>query len=285
MGTGRNLTGANRDFVRETFDAIAPRYDFLNRLISLGRDRSWRRRATALLLRAVAESRDASTTEEPRPRRRLGLRLTESLGRSDPSPTTALQRSIEPPLVVDLACGTGDLAAELTKAGAKVVGVDFSERMLAFAHCRCSLVQADVTRLPLRDSAFDGAISGFALRNVDDLGRFLRETRRVLRPGAPLVVLEVGTPRFVPLRIAQRLWLRKAVPVLASFVASREPYKWLGRSLTNLPSEGTLTAALRQAGFEDVGFFGLDGGVAQLLCARAAARTGSGRTRRSPGVG
>lgn len=285
MGTGITLTGADRDFVRNTFDTIAPRYDLLNRLISLGRDRIWRRRAVALLLARVAESRHEPTNEASQPRRRLGLRLTDILRRSDASSTPASHRSLQPPLVVDLACGTGDLAAELTNAGAKAVGVDFSERMLDFAHCRCSLVRADVTRLPFPDSVFDGAVSGFALRNVDDLGRFLNEARRVLRPGAPLVVLEVGTPSFVPLRIAQRLWLRKAVPALASLVARREPYKWLGRSLTNLPSEETLTVALREAGFYDVGFVGLDGGVAQLVSARAAGRAGAARSRRSSAVG
>lgn len=168
VGEARKQARAQAEFVRETFDLIADRYDLLNRLISLGRHTAWKRRAAAALRAALDEGAWHQGNREA-----------------------------DAPVVVDLACGTGDLAAFLVAEGLRVVGVDFSQAMLDYAHCRCPLLCAGVTALPFADGSFDGAVTGFALRNVESLPSFFAETRRVLKPGAPLVVLEVGTPRLL----------------------------------------------------------------------------------------
>ena len=153
-----------RAHVEAMFDEIAPRYDLLNRVLSFGIDVWWRKRAVALL--------------------RAGL---------DGPPRRLL----------DVATGTADLAIEALSLGGEVVGVDISEGMLAGGRAklrrrglerRVTLVQGDAADLPFDDDAFDGALVAFGVRNFEDLGAGLRGMRRVLRPGAPLVVLEFGHP-------------------------------------------------------------------------------------------
>lgn len=138
--------------VEEMFDRIAPRYELVNRLMTLGLDAGWRRRA-------VRELQLDSGSQ-----------------------------------VVDLGCGTGDLCRVLGRAGLRAVGVDMAAGMLAMAHTAAPLVRADALQLPLADASVDGAVSGFALRNVVDIAACFREAARVIRPGGRAVFLEVSEP-------------------------------------------------------------------------------------------
>src|SRR4051812_24473457 len=140
------------------FDAIAPRYDLVNRVMTFCLDTRWRRRAvTALGLPAGA-------------------------------------------LVLDLAAGTGDLCRDLTSAGHRPVGVDLSFGMLAAARTDAPLVQADAPPVPVPDAPADGVPCGFALRNFVELGPFLDELARVVRPGGRIALLEVAEPERAVLR-------------------------------------------------------------------------------------
>jgi demethylmenaquinone methyltransferase/2-methoxy-6-polyprenyl-1,4-benzoquinol methylase len=209
--------------VRTMFDAIAGRYDLVNRVMTFGLDVGWRRRA-------VAE-----------------LRLP---GAS---------------LVADLACGTGDLCTELRTTGYRAVGFDFSSGMLAAATTEAPLVQADVLRLPLREASVDGATSGFALRNVSDLGALFDELGRVVRPGGRIALLDASEPEHPVLRAGHALYFRGIVPRIGGLLSDGAAYRYLPRSLAYLPPPAEMLAMLGEAGFRDLRRLPLTGGAAQLL--------------------
>jgi demethylmenaquinone methyltransferase/2-methoxy-6-polyprenyl-1,4-benzoquinol methylase len=209
-------------YVREMFAAIAPRYDRANRLLTAGVDEAWRRRAVAELA-------------APRGGR-----------------------------VVDLCCGTGDLVFHLLRSdpALEVVGVDFTPAMLDAARsrakqvdpqARAGFVEGDVTRLPFPDAGFDGATMGFSLRNVVDVVGTLQEARRVLRPGARFVNLDVTKPANPLVRRVFGAYFYGLVPLVGGLVGgSKTAYRYLPNSLTNFPDADGLADRFRTAGFREV---------------------------------
>ncbi len=218
--------------VEAMFDRISPRYDLMNRLMTFGIDRRWRRRAiSALALRP-------------------GSRL------------------------LDLACGTGDLAREARQLGARVVGIDFSAGMLREARDRglgFALVRANALALPLAARSCDAIVSGFALRNFTNLERVFAESARVLKPGGRIALLEVDSPQSVLLRLGHRIYFHNLLPILGRLIADRDAYSYLPSSTAYLPGEAELFAMLRAAGFEQLTKQRLLGGAAQLVSAHRAA--------------
>jgi len=215
-------------YVRGLFTAIAPRYDFLNHLLSLNVDRSWRRAAVA----------------------RLGWEAKPD------------------GVYLDLCAGTLDLAAELEgRAGFRgtVVGADFTVPMLTRGRHkapRTAPVAADALALPFPAARFDGALVGFGVRNLADLDAGLREAARVLKPGARFVVLEFATPRFAPLRAAYLLYFRRILPAIGRLVSKhRDAYTYLPESVLAFPEPEALAQRLRATGFSRVGFELLTGGI------------------------
>ncbi len=218
--------------VEAMFDRIAPRYDLMNRVMTLGMDRAWRRHTIEAL----------------------------GLGPGD--------------LVVDLACGTGDLSIEAEKAGARVLGVDFSARMLRLAAGKapgCAFVRADALSLPLPDGRCDGVISGFAVRNFVSLPGVFEECARVLRAGGGLALLEVDSPASPLLRAGHRIYLHKLVPLMGRLV-DREAYSYLPSSTVYLPEEQELVGMLERAGFEAINKKRFLAGAVQLVTARRGPR-------------
>ncbi len=211
--------------VRAMFDLVAPRYDLVNRVITLGLDRRWRRRTV-----------DA-----------LGL---------PPGAT-----------VLDLACGTGDLASLARRLGQRALGADFSAGMLAARHPGVAAVRADASRLPFSDAAVDGVVCGFALRNFTDLAASLAEAARVLRPGGRLALLEVGEPDHPLLRRGFEVWFERCVPAIGRLLSDAEAYRYLPRSTVYLPGPEELRKLLRHVGFATVGRQLLHGGLSQLVTA------------------
>jgi demethylmenaquinone methyltransferase/2-methoxy-6-polyprenyl-1,4-benzoquinol methylase len=209
--------------VRAMFDAVAPRYDLVNRIMTFGLDRRWRR----ITVNA------------------LGL----------------------PPgaVVADLACGTGDLCADLARRGLTPVGFDLSAGMLAAAHSTAPLVRADVLSLPLPGSSVDGATCGFALRNLVDLTGFLAELARIVRPGGRIALLEVAEPTHPALRLGHRFYFTRVVPRIGAALSDGTAYRYLPRSVVYLPPVDTLVDAVASAGFPDVERRTLSGGIVQLL--------------------
>jgi demethylmenaquinone methyltransferase/2-methoxy-6-polyprenyl-1,4-benzoquinol methylase len=222
-----------RALVEAMFDRIAPRYDLMNRLMTFGLDRGWRRRTIAA----------------------LGLRAGDC--------------------VLDLACGSGDLAAEALGAGACVVGIDVSAGMLRAAQARrlgYPLVRGDALALPWPDASIDAVVSGFALRNFVDLAGAFAESARVLRPRGRIALLEVDRPASALLRIGHALYFRRVVPLLGALLVDRDAYAYLPESAAYLPDESALLAMLRAAGFESVQKQSLFGGAAQLVTAERGTR-------------
>lgn len=173
-------------------------------------------------------------------------------------------------LVVDVACGTGDLAALAAAAGARVVGVDFAPGMLARARGRgAALVRGDAAALPFRPACADAVTCGFALRNVVAIDAVLAEAARVLRPGGRLVLLEIAAPRGAALRWLHRAYFHGLVPFVGGLLAERAAYAYLPASESYLPDEAMLRTLIESAGFVDVERLLLGAGAVQLVTARA----------------
>jgi demethylmenaquinone methyltransferase / 2-methoxy-6-polyprenyl-1,4-benzoquinol methylase len=193
-------------------------------------------------------------------------------------------------VVLDLACGTGDLCRELARSELVAVGVDRSAGMLAAARTRVAggasgrpvstggarppLVRGDGLALPFRAGALDGIVCGFALRNFAALAPALAECARVLRPGGRLALLEVDAPSQPLLRLGHRIWFGKVVPFVGGLVAARSgaprerataAYRYLPASVAYLPPTPQLLALISAAGFSTVERHPLSGGIAQLL--------------------
>jgi demethylmenaquinone methyltransferase/2-methoxy-6-polyprenyl-1,4-benzoquinol methylase len=169
--------------------------------------------------------------------------------------------------VLDGACGTGDLALADLKAGAgRVVGLDFSEQMLARARkksTRIEWVQGDLLALPFEDAAFDAATVGFGVRNVADLEQALAEFRRVLKPGGRLAVLEITQPRGA-LKPFFSLWFDRIVPLLGKVLPGGSAYTYLPASVKRFPDAELLIAVMREAGFGQTTFRLFGGSIVAL---------------------
>ena len=174
--------------------------------------------------------------------------------------------------VLDIGCGTGDLARNLRRKGQLAVGLDLSLGMLASARSGgAPLVGADAAALPLRTASADAAVSGFAVRNFADLAGVLRELGRVLRPGGRLALLEVDEPKSRLLRLGHHVWFTYAVPRIGALLSNGAAYRYLPRSVAYLPSLPELVRLLHDAGFTDVSYEPLSGGIAQCVTATRTA--------------
>lgn len=219
--------------VRRMFSSIAPRYDLLNHLLSLNVDRRWRRRAVD----------------------RLGWERT-------PGGT-----------FLDNCAGTLDLAIELARRAGfhgRVVGSDFTFAMLAGGTHKVERLPveplcADALALPFADRSFDGATVGFGVRNLADLDAGLRESARVLRPGARLVILEFTTPGWQPFRALYFFYFLRVLPLIGRLVSRHgSAYSYLPESVLRFPEPPELAARMERAGFREVRWERLSGGIAAL---------------------
>ena len=174
--------------------------------------------------------------------------------------------------VLDACCGTGDLALADLQAGARVTGLDFSERMLERARAKSSEVewlQGDALALPFADGSFDGATVGFGARNLDDLEAGLRELRRVLRPGGRLGILEITRPRGL-LRPFYKLWFDGLIPLAGKLVPGGSAYTYLPASVRRFPEAKDFAKLMQSAGFEQVSYRLFAGGIVALHTGTAA---------------
>lgn len=170
-------------------------------------------------------------------------------------------------VVVDLACGTGDLARDLTAGGLVPVGIDLSFGMLAAAPTPFPRVQADGLALPLADAAVHGATCGFALRNFTDLAGTLAELARVVRPEGRIALLEVAEPPNAVMRLGHRAYFHHVVPRIGGLLSEADAYAYLPRSVAYLPEADELVGMIAAAGFTHVRRRLLSGGISQLITA------------------
>ncbi|KGM12247.1 ubiquinone biosynthesis methyltransferase UbiE [Cellulomonas bogoriensis 69B4 = DSM 16987] len=212
--------------VAAMFDGIAHRYDLTNDVISLGQDRRWRR--------VTIDAVDAVPGER----------------------------------VLDLAAGTGTSSEPFDAAGVEVVPCDFSVGMLQVGKARrpdLPFTAGDAMRLPFADGVFDAVTISFGLRNVQDTSAALREMLRVTRPGGRLVVCEFSTPTWAPLRVVYSEYLMRALPPVARAV-SKEPdaYVYLAESIREWPDQQALGRLVLEAGWGEVAYRHLSGGIVAL---------------------
>ncbi len=212
--------------VAAMFDEVAARYDRTNDVLSLGQDRRWRR--------AVVEA--------------LDMRPGEKL--------------------LDLAAGTGTSTEPFTDAGVLAVPCDFSLGMLRVGRRRRAdlpFVAGDATRLPFADGAFDAVTISFGLRNVGDPAAGLAEMRRVTRHGGRLVVCEFSHPSWAPWRRVYTEYLMRALPTVARRVSSSpDSYVYLAESIRAWPDQRGLGEQLAAAGWGEVAYRNLSGGIVAL---------------------
>ena len=185
--------------------------------------------------------------------------------------TVAARAVVQPgDRVLDVCCGTGDLALAVREAGGRVTGVDFSERMLERAREKSDAiewVQADALSLPFSSRSFDAATVGFGVRNLDDLDEGLRELLRILGPGGRLAILEITRPRGL-LSPFYRVWFDVLVPLAGKVLPGGSAYTYLPASVRRFPGPQELAERLRELGFEDVRYRLFAGGIVAVHIGR-----------------
>ncbi len=206
--------------VQKLFATIARRYDLLNDIMSAGLHRRWKRRLVELAL----GNREAANGKQ----------------------------------VLDLCCGTGDIALAFAHAGADVTGADFTEEMLRVAEARTQAVRwvrADALRLPFPDNSFDVVSVGYGLRNLADIERGLREILRVLKPGGKFLSLDFGKPESTTFRALYFGYLRVVLPILGRiFCGDPDTYGYILASLQNYPAQRGIKELMETRGYRECGF-------------------------------
>ena len=220
----------NPEEVAAMFDGVAKRYDLVNDLLSLGQTKSWRRATTKVIA--------------PRP----GMKI------------------------LDLAAGTGSSSEPLAAAGADVIPADFSEGMLAAgrkARPHLPFTKADALNLPFEDGQFDLVTISFGLRNTQNTEKALAEMLRVTKPGGEIVICEFSSPTFGPFRTIYTNYLMRALPAIASKTSSNpDAYIYLAESIRAWPNQVALAEKIKAAGWRDVTWTNLTGGVVAVHKAR-----------------
>ncbi|NTU98050.1 MAG: bifunctional demethylmenaquinone methyltransferase/2-methoxy-6-polyprenyl-1,4-benzoquinol methylase UbiE [Chlorobiaceae bacterium] len=219
----RSLTRTkSRQAIQSMFDDVAPAYDFLNHLLSLGIDNYWRARAS---------------------------RTARNLAASNPDPR-----------ILDVATGTGDLAASMAKIpGAKVTALDLSPEMLVIARKKypgITFFEGYAEKLPFETASFDIVSAGFGVRNFEELDKGMREFHRVLKPGGHAIIIEPMIPRNGLMKNAYLFYFRNVLPRIAGlFSKSTFAYDYLPHSVEQFPQAEAFTSILKKNGFRTASYY------------------------------
>jgi demethylmenaquinone methyltransferase / 2-methoxy-6-polyprenyl-1,4-benzoquinol methylase len=228
LGTALSSPESKRRYVRQLFATIADRYDFITRFLSYGRDRHWKRKLVSL-----AGPERALDSGEPR-----GL---------------------------DLACGTGDIAALLATRSVRVVGLDITHRMLQLAqarHSNITFVTGDMLSLPFADAMFDIVTTGYGLRNVPDLPKAIAEIARVLKPQGMLLSLDFNKPSNALVRAVYLTYLTVVGSTLGFLLhGDADTYRYIPESIRRYPGAIAVSEMIRQAGFTSSEYIPVLGGL------------------------
>jgi demethylmenaquinone methyltransferase/2-methoxy-6-polyprenyl-1,4-benzoquinol methylase len=247
-GTAKGTVGARTDehqdqqaaatAVREMFSSIAPHYDLLNHVLSMNIDRLWWWR-TARRFRHVLSNPNAK--------------------------------------VLDLCCGTGDMAFALYRqtkgSGAEITGVDFSAAMLARAKAKTGdkpmrWIEADALNLPLADSEFSLVTAAFGFRNLANYDAGLREIARVLKTGGEVGILDFGEPKGFIGKL-YRFYFKRVLPAIGTVISGvKGPYAYLPKSVERFPEPDEMLQGMRAAGFSQVSYTPYTFGIAGLYWGR-----------------
>ncbi|MDO4672130.1 bifunctional demethylmenaquinone methyltransferase/2-methoxy-6-polyprenyl-1,4-benzoquinol methylase UbiE [Falsiporphyromonas endometrii] len=235
MANPYNNTENKGEQVERMFDHIAADYDRMNRIISMGLDKRWRSNAIHLL------------------------------------------KPYDPKMILDVAIGTGDfainMAQDLRESVDEIVGIDISEQMMQYAKSKMSdelkeiihLRKEDATQMTFEDNTFDAVTTAFGLRNFEDIRKGLKEMYRVLKPNAPLVVLELTEPRNFFIKCGYKLWAFYILPLLGRIISSdKKAYEYLPKSIHDVPQREKLLEIMNEVGFKNTFFQSQRLGVATI---------------------
>ncbi len=247
-----------KENIEALFDNIAPSYDKLNHILSLNIDKTWRRRAVREILGGRGSQRGhngATTGDVP-------------------------QNGTSPLRVLDVACGTGDMAIEIARQMRKsrteghVTGVDLSENMMSVGREKISktgfsdltvLQQGDCEELNYADGGFDRVTAAFGVRNFEHIDVGVGEMHRVLSAGGKVVILELSIPRNKLAASLYRVYFEHILPWIGKIVSGDKPaYKYLPASVLNFPAPEKFCEMLRSAGFTEVRHKSLSLGICQM---------------------
>ena len=220
------------NYVQEVFDDISPFYDKMNNIMTFGMVKGWQ---NFLMKKTCVQKGDS---------------------------------------VLDVGTGTGEMAfelADLVGNDGKVTALDLSPDMLKTAEakakklnlpCKVDFVQGNALNLPYAENTFDGATSGFALRNVNDIQKAVSEMQRVIKLGKKVVCIEIAEPKFILFKLGFRLYFGKIVPWIGHFfdkgvsIQGRQPaYTWLRDSFKGFPYGEDMAKIFRSAGLKDVKYY------------------------------
>ncbi len=213
-----------KEYVRNMFAGISRRYDFLNHLLSLEKDRNWRRFAVSKL---------------------------------------------PPGYIIDLCCGTGDVAIEASKKN-RVIASDFCCEMLQLCvhkinerHIeRINCIQNDAENLSFRDGTFDAAIVAFGIRNVEDIKKALSEMSRVVKNNGKVIILDFSIPENIVFKIIYYLYFKNILPMIGRIISKKHgPYSYLPASVMLFPKRKEFIELMKDAGINDVEYFDLSSGI------------------------
>ena len=223
--------------IERMFDEIAGQYDFLNHALSMGLDKYWRRKGILSL------------------------------------------KTFSPKNILDVATGTGDLALEAYRLlkPEKILGIDISEKMMAVGKEKAAkaglsgIIQFEwqnCTCLQLDSNTFDAAIVAFGIRNFEDLDKGLQEILRALHLGGRLMILELSSPEYFPMKQAYRIY-SQLIPKIGQWISrNKAAYKYLPKSISAFPQNAELTAILKKNGFSDIEYRKLSGGICTMYLAQ-----------------
>ncbi|MEP7234649.1 MAG: bifunctional demethylmenaquinone methyltransferase/2-methoxy-6-polyprenyl-1,4-benzoquinol methylase UbiE [Ignavibacteriota bacterium] len=229
-----------KNYVRNMFSNIAGRYDFLNHFLSFGLDYWWRSKAVGIVQNHVAK--------------------------------------IDEPRILDIACGTGDLAFELLKRipGAKIIGIDLAKPMLDIFQQKIDerkvsieICEGDVEALTFADNSFDAVTIGFATRNFTRLDIAFKEICRVLKPGGIFVNLELSKPRSTPMEQFYGFYSKRILPIFGNLISGNsEAYTYLPDSISRFPEREEIMKKLQIVGFSSAEWQDLTAGIVTMHVGR-----------------
>ncbi|MEI7695277.1 MAG: bifunctional demethylmenaquinone methyltransferase/2-methoxy-6-polyprenyl-1,4-benzoquinol methylase UbiE [Chlorobium sp.] len=229
------LQTKSRGSIRSMFDEVAPTYDFLNHLLSLGIDNYWRAKTT--------------------------------------SKAKELLRANRAPKILDVATGTGDLAASMAKlSGTQVTALDLSPEMLVIARKKYPHItfhEGYAEKLPFGTASFDIVSAGFGVRNFENLDQGMREFHRVLKPGGHALIIEPMIPRNGVIKKLYLIYFKRVLPKIAAlFSKSTFAYDYLPNSVEQFPQAEAFTSILKSSGFKSAEYFPMTFETSILYVAR-----------------
>jgi demethylmenaquinone methyltransferase/2-methoxy-6-polyprenyl-1,4-benzoquinol methylase len=224
---------SKKEEVAEMFDNISERYDFLNHFLSMGIDKIWRKKAVKIL------------------------------------------KNYKHDKILDIATGTGDFAISAMRVKpAKVVGLDLSEGMLEVGRKKMKkkglseiveMIQGDSENLPFEDASFDAITVGFGVRNFENLEKGLGEMRRVLRDGAPAIILEFSKPKKFPVKQSFNFYSRFIIPKVGKTISKDSAaYSYLPESVEAFPEGQDFIDIMAKIGFKNITSKLVSGGIATI---------------------